>query len=256
MFGKNIILKEIRDGGASLAVHSIFYTIQGEGPYAGWPAVFVRLYGCSLACSWCDTEFESVKEDLLPHELLDRVRVVMSKDKALTVALPGMTDLPLIVITGGEPMRQNLSFFARVACEAGFAVQIETAGIHFPIGLSQVIEQHPVMIVCSPKTRKIHPQVEQYCAVYKYIIDARETMNHRDGLPLLAVSQKGREPSAPLYRPPEGTEATIYVSPLEPNPDDSEHDVKHVANMQHAAWIAMRYGYRLSLQQHKVLNLP
>ena len=59
MFGKNKILKpEIHDGN-NLDVQEIFPTLQGEGPYAGWPAVFIRLGGCNLACDFCDTEFET-----------------------------------------------------------------------------------------------------------------------------------------------------------------------------------------------------
>ena len=51
--------KQVKSSGLILAINSIFYTIQGEGPFAGSPAVFVRLAGCNLQCPMCDTEYTS-----------------------------------------------------------------------------------------------------------------------------------------------------------------------------------------------------
>ena len=62
MFGKNPIRPPEKGDGSILFVQEIFPTLQGEGPLAGVPAVFLRLGGCNLACSFCDTEFESFKE--------------------------------------------------------------------------------------------------------------------------------------------------------------------------------------------------
>ena len=50
MFGKNHILKQNLNNGDSLWVQEMFYTIQGEGLYAGWPAIFIRMAGCNLRC--------------------------------------------------------------------------------------------------------------------------------------------------------------------------------------------------------------
>ncbi len=58
MLGKNPILKPVFSSGETLDVTEIFSTIQGEGPLAGEPAVFIRLSGCKLACAFCDTNFE------------------------------------------------------------------------------------------------------------------------------------------------------------------------------------------------------
>ena len=59
MFGKNPIRKAEKGDGSVLQIQEIFPTVQGEGPHTGVPSVFVRLGGCNLACSFCDTEFEN-----------------------------------------------------------------------------------------------------------------------------------------------------------------------------------------------------
>ena len=57
-----------------LKVHSIFNTIQGEGPLAGKPAVFVRLAGCNLQCVQCDTDYTSKEEKLSPPAIVERIK--------------------------------------------------------------------------------------------------------------------------------------------------------------------------------------
>ena len=75
MFGKNEIVgqKYFKDAAEDqLFVTSIFYTLQGEGPYRGEPAVFVRLAKCNLACSFCDTYFDG-GDWLSFNQLTDRI---------------------------------------------------------------------------------------------------------------------------------------------------------------------------------------
>jgi len=75
-----------------LTVNEIFYSIQGESTRAGRPCVFVRLTGCDLRCSWCDTPYAF-------HEGRKR-----SVDEV--VAEVDRYDCPLVEITGGEPLLQ------------------------------------------------------------------------------------------------------------------------------------------------------
>ena len=78
----------------SYRVNEVFYSIQGEGAFAGTPAVFVRFSGCNLACPWCDTDHAHAVE-MTQNELENAVgELLMGHDGAI------------IVLTGGEPALQ------------------------------------------------------------------------------------------------------------------------------------------------------
>jgi 7-carboxy-7-deazaguanine synthase len=131
MFGNNPKLPFEKGDGACLKVHSIFETIQGEGPYTGYQAIFIRLSGCNLACEFCDTEFDS-------HSVLE-IHDILKKVKSF-----GQIS-PLIVITGGEPLRQNISSLCELLIINNFKIQIETNGTLY-IDIPKEVE-----LVCSPK---------------------------------------------------------------------------------------------------------
>ena len=78
----------------SYRVNEIFYSIQGEGEFAGTPAVFVRFSGCNLNCPWCDTD-HSHAEEMTRDELEDAVRGLLAGH-----------DGAILVLTGGEPALQ------------------------------------------------------------------------------------------------------------------------------------------------------
>lgn len=248
MFGQNQILKVVHDESGSLDVHSLFYTIQGEGPFAGRPSVFVRLHGCSLACSWCDTEFERERKRYSPESLLDAVRRCYRN-----FAVQLRHSSPLIVITGGEPMRQNLHPFISLARKGGYEVQIETAGIHWDNSLAQFF--HGLSIVVSPKTPFVHQALDQCAVAIKYILAHDEPTEPLDGLPKYAVSQRGEPNNNKLWRPvlrPAGSyPERIYIQPR----DDGD-EARNRKNVDCAKELALSRGYRLSLQLHKMLSLP
>lgn len=90
-----------------LAINEIFYSIQGEGLHMGTPSVFVRLAGCNLACSWCDTAYAISNSDcitLTPHETL----VYLGKGSHYTKLVNGAH----LIFTGGEPMLQQKEIYA------------------------------------------------------------------------------------------------------------------------------------------------
>lgn len=99
----------------TLKVNEIFYSIQGESSYAGRPCVFVRLSGCNLRCSYCDSRYAyHTGEKLWIDEILDRV---------------ASYDCPLVEVTGGEPLIQKETpLLVRDLIEKGFEVLMETNG--------------------------------------------------------------------------------------------------------------------------------
>lgn len=91
-------------------IPEIFYTLQGEGPSCGQPAVFVRLSNCNLSCSWCDTpytwNFEKVRSDHPEKYVKQNQQTELSLDE-LREKINRYPDNAILVITGGEPMLQQ-----------------------------------------------------------------------------------------------------------------------------------------------------
>ena len=100
-----------------LKISEIFFSLQGEARQAGLPTVFVRLTGCPLRCTYCDTEyaffggqwmsFDSILEEVARHQARH------------------------VCVTGGEPLAQkNCTALLRRLCDAGYEVSLETGGAH------------------------------------------------------------------------------------------------------------------------------
>ena len=145
-------------------------------------------------------------------------------------------------------------------------VQIETAGTLWVPQLEQLIEEKRVDIVCSPKTPSVHPMIEKYCEHYKYIVNASDPFD-KDGLPFATTQSRpkrdGTDPindiRRPLYRP--NKPACIWLQPCEEYEPKPKHDgmrpnpEANKANHTRVVQLAMRFGYRVSLQTHKILGL-
>lgn len=228
MFGRNPIRPQELDDGQRLWIQEIFYTLQGEGPFSGQASVFVRLGGCNLRCFWCDTDFESStwRPDL--EEVL------------VTIESLRPSHCDLVVLTGGEPMRQNLVPLIERLIARGLRVQIETNGTLW----LDLPDDDRLTVICSPKTPKLHPDLVPRINAFKYVVLANET-DAGDGLPIGSTQIPDR--LAKLFRPPPGV--PVYVSPC-----DTREDV--VRHRQEAVQSALTYGHRLSLQVHKIVDLP
>lgn len=220
---------------AALDVHSIFPTIQGEGPFVGRAAIFVRLAGCNLQCPLCDTEYTSGRQLLSFPVIFDAIQ------EHLTVGF-----LPLIVITGGEPLRQGgLNGFVRYLLARGYDVQIETNGT-----LAQPLpwEDENFTVVCSPKAGKIHRDMEHKIHYYKYVLKFGD-IDMGDGLPIRALDHPVHHRVA---RPPVYFDKhKIYVQPA-----DEQDSLDNQLNLKVAIQSCRHYGYTLCLQTHKIINLP
>lgn len=111
-----------------MKVNEIFYSLQGEGYYAGTPAVFVRFSGCNLSCPFCDTNHVDGHQ-LTEEEIVDEVNRFPASH---------------VVITGGEPGLQLTASLVDRFHAAGKFVQIETNG-------TCMLPEEIDWVTCSPK---------------------------------------------------------------------------------------------------------
>lgn len=218
-----------------LDVHSVFSTIQGEGPFCGHPAVFVRLAGCNLQCPLCDTEYTNGRAKMDMSKLMDAIELDLfyTKSKA-----------KLIVITGGEPFRQPevVSFINFLIDIKGFRVQVETNGtMQIPLEL-----HNECIVVCSPKAAKIHPSVAARANAFKYVLQAGN-VREEDGLPLQALEHRA---TPYIARPP-----VYYKGPIYLQPADEKDSVVNQKNIHAVVKSAIKHNYIVQLQIHKYLGV-
>jgi 7-carboxy-7-deazaguanine synthase len=118
-----------------MIVTEIFKSIQGESTYAGLPCVFVRLTGCNLRCTWCDTAYAFYGGTKMSvDEVFDRVcELAMAPPQA--AGIPARSSeierakVPLVELTGGEPLLQTDVYpLAEKLLAAGYTVLMETSG--------------------------------------------------------------------------------------------------------------------------------
>lgn len=110
--------KDKFDGGRMLPLVEEFYTIQGEGYHTGKAAYFIRIGGCDVGCSWCDTKF-SWNPDL--HPVVPAEQII-----ANVLAHPAAA----VVVTGGEPLMVNMDYLTGRLKEKGIETFLETSGAH------------------------------------------------------------------------------------------------------------------------------
>ena len=117
-----------------MQITEIYKSLQGESTYAGLPCVFVRLTGCNLRCSWCDTEYSfHGGKRMTPEQVLAQVE---------ELSAPG----GLVEITGGEPMlqeREVVPLMQRLI-DSGYKVLLETSGErpleHVPAKVVKIVD--------------------------------------------------------------------------------------------------------------------
>lgn len=115
----------------TLIVNEIYLSLQGESTFAGLPCVFVRLTACDLRCSYCDTAyaFTEGKKWTFDGVLAEIHR--LAKPFSSSASKNRNSRLPLVELTGGEPLLQkNSQPLMKKLCDDGFTVLIETSGAH------------------------------------------------------------------------------------------------------------------------------
>ncbi len=225
MFGKNPKRPPEKGDGNILKVQEIFATIQGEGPNAGSPSIFIRLGGCNLACDFCDTEFESFTEKTLAE--------IVDTTKKLSLNSKNKRTYKLVVITGGEPFRQSIEKLCEELLKENFAIQIETNGTLF----REIPKE--VEIICSPKNTgngygKIRGDLLQRINAFKFLI----SKNNKDYSEVAEIGQSEFD-------------IPVYIQPL----DEIEKSANR-ENLEYTINMAKEKGYRISLQLHKIMDIP
>jgi organic radical activating enzyme len=232
MFGKNKIVhqREIIDN-TKIYIKDIFFTLQGEAIFSGYPAIFVRLGYCNLQCHFCDTDFETDLEYLSVPDVYERI-------------LDANRLCKFVVITGGEPLLQpKIKELTVLLLSKNYTVQFETSG---SIYVDLPYEHKNLYIICSPKTGKLNPKLEPYINAYKYIIKEKN-YSDEDGLPIYStqIIDKFQKLARPYSE-----DSLVYLSPM-----DEYQDYQNKKNMIATRDLCLKYGYKLSLQIHKIVGV-
>lgn len=199
-----------------LKVNEIFYSLQGEGRFTGTAAVFIRLSGCNLACPFCDTDHRAARE-MDAEEILEAISRYPARHA---------------VITGGEPGLQLTEEFVDMLHDKGYFVQVETNG-------TVAVPQNIDWITCSPKTE------ETACGR----IDELKLLFMGDGNDASKISRfdavearhRSLQPCDHSMETPDAAEAGRQ------NSRTLADCISYIKS--HPAW-------HLSLQTHKLLNIP
>jgi organic radical activating enzyme len=285
MFGTNAITGKSFFRNApenQLFVTSMFFTLQGEGPYAGMPAFFIRLAKCNLDCSFCDTFFDDgdwLTFADIEAKMYDTIRDfwVSRGQEVPAWAVRGRNDYPgvVLVMTGGEPLLQdNITPWMARQLNHFKAVQVESNGIpdtHVPDG---------VTLVCSPKCMEKNGRAVKYLAPSKTILDRADCLKFvmsadpdspYNSIPDWALEWKRNNPDKEIYCSPmnvynsfpqkikllraeKGQITMAERSTVDETIDFWEKDLlnltKNEKNHKYTANYCIENGLRLNLQMH------
>ena len=236
----------------TLVVNEVYLSLQGESTFAGLPCVFVRLTACNLRCSYCDTAYAFTEG--APRPLGDIIREIQAAAEGFATPM-GAIKLPLVELTGGEPLLQRNSLrLMRELCNLGFTVLVETSGA---LDISSVdIRVHRIMdLKCPSSGESDRNRVENIAHLkatdeVKFVIGTRE--DYVFAKEQLMAHQLAR--ICPVL--------FSWVSPL--SPEQQHKSLKRVPPDQHPisrlelveSIIADALPVRFQLQMHKFIWQP
>jgi 7-carboxy-7-deazaguanine synthase len=207
-----------------LKITEIFFSIQGEALFSGWPTVFVRLTGCPLRCQYCDTAYAFTGGEWRSFpEILAEVRRYST---------------PYVCVTGGEPLAQpRCAAFLTALCNAGFKVSLETSGA---IDISPVDGRvSRIVDIKTPGSKESH----------RNRLENLELLSDHDALKLVVCDRADYEWSRDFVREHRSLPCPVFFSP----------SYEQLPAQSLADWILEdQLPVRLQLQVHKVLwgNVP
>ncbi len=218
-------------------INEMFQTLQGEGYFTGVPAIFIRLQGCPVGCSWCDTkhtwdklvEKETPLEQILIKTQESDAWGAADEQSILQILQEQGYTAKHVVITGGEPCIHDLTPLTTLLEQSGYCCQIETSGTYD--------------IRCSAQTWvTVSPKVDM-----------------RGGLRVLAQAlQRADEIKHPVARERDIEDLQALLSTLH---DDKQRVIalQPISQKDHATKLCIETcianNWRLSMQTHKYLNI-
>jgi len=205
-----------------LKISEIFHSISGESISQGLPAVFLRLAGCNLSCTYCDTEYAR-------HGTYKEFTIEDAASQCLSFGIP------LLIITGGEPLLQEMAVLQLLqACRSIRSIQLETNGT---MPIDRVVDTCSVVLdVKTPGAGASAPFLTNNLAQLKDTDDIKFVVTDNNDLSFAAEFSKQYNlfdrPNPPIISP-----ATGYITPQDA-----------------ADWlIETGFSFRLQLQLHKIL---
>ena len=143
----------------------IFYSVEGEGSFIGYPTVFVRLEGCNLRCDWCDTTYSydgKTFKQLSLKKIIEEIKKYRTKR---------------VCITGGEPLlTKDVDTLIKAVVNEDYYLIIETNGTVFSNRVEEALKSvYPnFYLVVSPKPEvkyKINQSLLKYINEFKFVVD-------------------------------------------------------------------------------------
>jgi len=202
---------------ASLPVVETFHSLQGEGLHAGRSAFFIRLGGCTVGCSWCDTKHSWPQTGHSGRSLT----ALAAETAAAATAGAGF-----VVITGGEPLHHNLVPLCAALTPAGLPLHLETSGVDPLTGQF-------AWITLSPKRhRPPSRELLACCQELKVVVHELADLTFAEAM-AKAANATGNQPA-------------LLLQPGWQSEEGSDLALEHVR---------CQPRWRLSLQSHKLLGL-
>ena len=223
----------------TLRVHEIYLSLQGESTFAGRPCVFVRLTGCDLRCSYCDTAYAFTGGETM---------TLAAIQNEIATQAEGYPEPPLVELTGGEPLLQKETPALMTAlCDAGFTVLLETSGAHDITAIDPRV--HRIVDLKCPSSGEHKKNLESN------FTNLRPT----DEVKFVIGTREDYQWASEQLRKLEGRCEALFswVNPLTPEQQDQSlkpvpTDHTPITRRQLAeAIIADRLPVRFQLQQHK-----
>ena len=202
---------------AALPVVETFHSLQGEGLHAGRSALFIRLGGCSVGCSWCDTK-HSWPAEAHPQQALAAL--------AAEAEAAAATGAAFVVLTGGEPLHHDLGPLCQALEPSGLPLHLETSGV-------DPLSGRFAWITLSPKRHR-PPTAELLATCQELKVVVHEAADLAFAAAMAAAAAAA------------GNQPALLLQPGWDSPAGQTLAIDYVR--RHRRW-------RLSLQSHKLLGL-